>query len=193
MECREIRERISAYVDGEATEEEARQIEEHRLICAACRAVEKRMRALGDAALRTEASVSPGFRERLLSRMEAEGLLAPRRSLFAFSVRWTAVPLAAAAALAVFLLVARQTPRIVSSPAGAPVRVARGTTPSLPGPAVAARTGEGRTKAASGETELSGEDREVVANLDLLEDPDLFDEGQMEKMEIFAPLALQRG
>lgn len=209
MDCREIRENISAYVDGEATEEEARQVAEHLRTCAACLAVEKRMRALGDAALRTEASVSPGFRDRLFSRMEREGLLAPRRSLFAFSVRWTAVPLAAAAALAVFLLVARETPRVVSSPAGGPARVAGETTHPLTGsppgslsrdstraapasPAVAG-AGEGTAPVASKGVELSGEDRAVVANLDLLEDPDLFDEGRMEEMEIFIPSSMQRG
>jgi hypothetical protein len=41
--------------------------------------------------------------------------------------------------------------------------------------------------------ELSPEDREIVAYLDILEDPDMLDETEIEEMEIFAPSPEQRG
>src|SRR4030067_2599021 len=99
MECGEIREIISAFVDGEAAPEEARRVEEHLGSCAQCRSAEKRMRALGVAVTRTEGSVPPDFRENLFARMEAEGVLPKRRCIFVFSGRCAAGPLAVAAAL----------------------------------------------------------------------------------------------
>ena len=41
--------------------------------------------------------------------------------------------------------------------------------------------------------QLSPEDREIVANLEILEDPDLFNEPDIEEMEIFVPSSQQRG
>lgn len=168
MECREIREIISAYVDGEAGPEDARLVEEHIGGCPRCRRAEKRMRELGMAVARTEGPVPPDFRERLFSRMEQEELLPKRRSIFAYSVRWAAVPLAAAAALALFVLSSREKPRDVSPPAARPPLVA-------------------------GIEDLSPEDREIVAHLEVLEDPDLFDEMENEEIEIFIPPPPQRG
>jgi anti-sigma factor RsiW len=169
MECREIREIISAYVDGEALPEEARRVEEHLGECAECRADEKRMRALGVAVARTEAAVPPDFRENLFARLEKEDLLPKRRSIFVYSVRWAAVPLAAAAALALFLLSSREPVRDLSPTASRAPRVSN--------------TGE----------QLSPEDREIVANLEILEDPDLFNETDIEEMDIFVPSSQQRG
>jgi len=169
MECREIREIISAYVDGEALPEEARRVEEHLGECAGCRAAEKRMRALGVAVARTEGTVPPDFREKLFARLEKEDLLPKRRSLFVYSVRWAAVPLAAAVALALFLLSSREPVRDLSPTALRPPQVSG--------------TGE----------QLSPEDREIVANLDILEDPYLFNEPEFEEMEIFIPSSQQRG
>jgi hypothetical protein len=191
MECSEIREIISAYVDGEASPEEARQVGEHLKRCARCRSAEAGMRALGIGVARTEGDVSPHFRDRLFARMEKEDLLPKRRSLFVFSVRWAAVPLAAAAALALYVMSSREFPRELSSPPVSPPQVARertgpDTAPSLPGASPASRD------AAVGGA-LSPEDREIVANLEILEDPDLFDEPQIDEMEIFVPSSLQRG
>ncbi len=169
MECREIREIISAYVDGEAGPEEARRAEEHFGKCPECRAAEKRMRALGVAVARTEGAVPPDFRENLFVRMEKEGLLPKRRSIFVFSLRWAAVPLAAAAALVLFVLSSRDVPRDLSPTA---VRSS-----GISGPA----------------GELSPEDREIVAYLEILEDPELFQEAEIEEMEIFAPSPGQQG
>lgn len=169
MDCREIREIISAYVDGEARPEEARLVEEHIGKCPACRAAEKRMRALGIGVVKTEGTVPSDFRENLFARMEKEDLLPKRRSIFFFSVRWAAVPLAAAAAMALYVLTSREVPRELPSPAVRPSQVA--------GPV----------------EELSPEDREIVAYLEVLEDPDLFDETEIEEMEIFTPSPQRRG
>jgi anti-sigma factor RsiW len=169
MECREIREIISAYIDGEALPEEARRVEEHLGECAECRMAGKRMRVLGVAVARTEGTVPLDFRENLFARLEREGLLPKRRSLFVYSLRWAAVPLAAAAALAFFVLSSREPVRNLSPTALRPPQVSV--------------TGE----------PLSPEDREIVANLEILEDPDLFNEPAIEEMEIFIPPSRQRG
>jgi anti-sigma factor RsiW len=169
MECKEIRELISAYVDGEASPEEAREVEGHLGACARCRSAEQRMRSLGVGVARMEGDILPEFRDRLFARMEKEDLLPKRRSIFVFSVRWAAVPLAAAAALTFYVMFSREIPREFSSP---PVRP----------PQVAALTGT-----------LSPEDREIVANLDILEDPELLDEPAIDEMEIFVPSSGQRG
>jgi hypothetical protein len=79
------------------------------------------------------------------------------------------VPLAAAAALALYVMSSREIPREFSSPAVRP-------------PQVAAPAGT-----------LSPEDREIVANLEILEDPELLDEPQIDEMEIFVPSSRQRG
>lgn len=171
MECREIREIISAYVDGEATPEEARRVEEHTGSCPQCRAAERRMRTLGMAALKTEGTVSEDFREKLFARMEKEDLLPKRRSIFAFSLRWAVVPLAAAAALALYVLSSPDVPRDISRTAV--------TSSGIAGPAAA----------------LSPEDREIVAYLEILEDPETFHETEIEEeeLDIFTPSPGQRG
>jgi len=169
MECKDIREIISAYVDGEASPEETREVREHLGACAECRSAEQQMRALGVGVERVEGDVPPEFRDRLFARMEKEDLLPKRRSIFVFSVRWAAIPLAAAAALALYVMSSREIPREFSSPA---VRL----------PQVAAPAGT-----------LSPEDREIVANLEILEDPELLDEPQIDEMEIFVPSSRQRG
>lgn len=169
MECREIREIISAYVDGEAGPEEARRAEEHFGRCPECRDAEKRMRALGVAVARTEGAVPPDFRENLFARMEKEELIPKRRSIFVFSLRWAAVPLAAAAALALFVLSSRDVPRDLTPTA---VR-----SPGVTGPSA----------------DLSPEDREIVAYLEILEDPEIFQETEIEEWEIFAPSSGSQG
>jgi predicted anti-sigma-YlaC factor YlaD len=171
MECRDWRERISASVDGEVSPEEARRIEGHIEECAECRALERKMRAVGIGVARAEGVVPPDFREKLFSRMEEEDLLPRRRSLFVFSLRWAAVPVAAAAALALFMLTSADKGRDAVSP--------RQTAPAVAQTAV---------------EQLTPEDREIIANLDILEDPsDLDPPGDVDEMEIFAPPARSRG
>jgi anti-sigma factor RsiW len=179
MECKDIREIISAYVDGEASPEEAREVRGHLGTCARCRSAEQRMRALGVGVARMEGDIPPEFRDRLFARMEKEDLLPKRRSIFVFSVRWAAVPLAAAAMLALYVMYSREFPKEFSSPAVRPPQVAA---PAVRPPQVASPAGT-----------LSPEDREIVANLEILEDPQLLDEPPVDEMEIFVPSSRQRG
>ena len=59
----------------------------------------------------------------LFARLEKEDLLSKRRSIFVYSLRWAAVPLAAAAALALFLLPSREPVRDLSPTALRPPQV----------------------------------------------------------------------
>jgi predicted anti-sigma-YlaC factor YlaD len=187
MECRDWKERISAHVDGETSAGEVRLVEEHLMGCAACRALELRSRAVAIGVARTEAEVPLLFREKLFARMESEDLLPKRRSLFVYSLRWAAIPLAAAAALAFFLLTSTERGGNRPAPTGQVPQVAQRapanetTTPSSL--AVARRGGE-----------LTPEEREIVAHLDVLEDTSAFeDTGEIDEMEIFAPAGSGKG
>ena len=174
MECREWRERISASIDGEIPPGEARLVEGHLEECAECRALERKMRAVGIGVARTEGAVPSDFREKLFARMEAEDLLPRRRSLFVFSLRWAAIPVAAAAALALFLLVSPDKGKDAVSPQGPIPQVSGRQTPPD-----AARTAI---------DQLTPEEREIIAFLDILEDPsDLDSPGDVDEMEMFAP------
>ena len=95
MKCDEIKEILSGYVDGEARGDEARLAEEHLAACPACRDLVRRMKVVGAGVGRTEAAVPPGFRDAVFDRMEREGLLPRRRGVFAFPIRWVAIPVAA--------------------------------------------------------------------------------------------------
>ncbi|HZD54805.1 MAG TPA: anti-sigma factor [Candidatus Aquicultoraceae bacterium] len=211
MDCAEIRELISAWLDGEASPEEVRRVEEHLGACAKCRAVAGRMRALGTAVPGMEMPVPPGFRETVFARLEKEEFLPKRRSLFAFSVRWAAVPLAAVAAIALFYLNPPEAPRDSLSPAvrnsgpvvaGRSAEAPRLATESPPGalsssspPAVSSTVPEKGTSEVAGGVGagLTPEDREIVANLEILEDPELFDEDRFDEIEIFLPASRQQG
>lgn len=187
MDCREAKELLSALLDGEASAEETRRVEEHLAGCAGCKAVERRMRALDGAIVRTGTEISPDFRERLFSRMEAEELLPKRRSLFAFSFRWAVLPLVAAAALGLFFLMPKEAPQGPVAPAPRVAGIPPEATPSSPAPlpGSAARTAR---------EELGAEEREIVAYLEILEDPSFLEEsGGIDEMEMFLPDGKPRG
>src|SRR5512142_3331085 len=112
MKCDEIKEILSGYVDGEARGDEARLAEGHLAACPACRDLLRRMKVVGAGVGRTEAEVPPGFRDAVFARMEREGLLPRRHRLGAFPIRWLAIPAAAAAALALFVRLRRETGRV---------------------------------------------------------------------------------
>lgn len=192
MDCRDAKELLSAYQDGETSAVESRQAEEHLAVCEECKAAQRRMLALDAMIARSETEVSPDFREKLFSRMEAEELLPRRRSLFSLSFRW-ALPLAAAAALGLFLLMSREAPREPVAPGSAPqVAVAPAETPLRA--AAPAETQAPETTAATAREELTAEEREIVAYLELLEDPSSFEEpGEVDEMEIFLPPGRSRG
>jgi len=188
MDCVEAKELLSAFLDGESSPEESRRVEEHLATCAGCRAVRQRMGALDSFLARSETPVSPGFRGKLFSRLEAEDLLPRRRSLYWFSIRWA--PLAAAAALGLFLLISQEAPRVATNPPG--------ETPSAPAPDVPGRVAsESQAPGAAAvavREELTPEEREIVAWLEVLEDPDSFEEpDEVDETEILLPNARSRG
>jgi anti-sigma factor RsiW len=217
MECRDLKELLSASIDGEAPPAEARRIGEHLEKCAECRALERKMRATGIGVARTEGAVPPDFRERLFARMEAEDLLPRRRSLFAYSLRWAAVPLAAAAALAFFLLASPEKGKDAILPQGQDPRVAQRTPvteppapmtvaqPAPASPGASAQTAKDPQDAAGREpapaaaaarigSELTPEEQEIIAHLDVLEDPAALDApGDIDEMEIFTPSGRRQG
>jgi anti-sigma factor RsiW len=161
MECRAIRESISAFVDGEASPGEAASVRGHLASCERCRALERQMRAVGDGVRQVRGSVPGRFREEVFARLESEGALPKPKKAVLTAWRRVAVPLAAAAGLGLFLLTSRE--------------VARGPVP--PGPA----TGQVETSAAHAPSprvdvgSLTTEDREMIAMLDLLDDPSYLD------------------
>lgn len=200
MDCTEMKELLSASVDGEVSQAEARRIEEHLEGCAGCRALERKMRAIGTGVAMTEGVVPSDFREKLFARMEAEDLLPRRRSLFVFSIRWAAVPLAAAAALALFLLTSPEKGKDSVSPREQLPHVARRAPVTESGEAPAS-TGLPRVAAqrppavpVPGHEQLTPEDREIVAHLDVLEDPSALDApGDVDELEILAPPGRRQG
>lgn len=183
MDCRDWRERVSAYIDGEIPAGEARAITEHLERCTACRALERKMRALTIGLSRTDTDVSPQMRETLFARLESEGLLPKRRSLFVYSLRWAAIPALAAAGLALFVFYGGEREAKLQGP------VSRA--PEVRSPAVAQRSPGDRALAVpsravgAGNGELTTEEREIIAYLDLLEDPSSFEEsGEIDEMDI---------
>jgi anti-sigma factor RsiW len=161
MECRDIRESISACVDGEASPGEAASVREHLASCERCRVLERQMRAVGAGVRQVRGSVPDRFREEVFARLESEGALPKRKKVVSAAWRWVAVPLAAAAGLGLFLLTSREVVRGPAPPGPAVARVGT-SAPHVPSP-------QGNGSA------LSAEDREMLAMLDLLEDPVAFE------------------
>ena len=177
MDCRDIRESISACVDGEASPGETASVREHLASCERCRVLERQMRAVGAGVRQVRGSVPDRFREEVFARLESEGVLPKRKKVFPAAWRWAAVPLAAAAGLGLFLLTSREA--------------VRGPVPPVP---VTARVGtSARSRSVTRSTEsagtaLSTEDREMLALLDILEDPvDLDANDDAEGMDLLAP------
>jgi len=192
MDCRDIRETISAWVDGEASPDEAASVRGHLASCERCRALERQMRAVGAGVRQVRRPVPDGFREAVFARLDAEGALPARKKIRPVSLRWAAVPLAAAAGLGLFLLTSREGARAPAPRGAATARVETAapaaTVPASPvhgptaTPAAPASSPQGDAAA------LSTEDREMIALLDLLEDPGALDaNGDAEGMELLAP------
>ena len=158
MGCRDIRESISACVDGEASPVEAEAVREHLASCEQCRSLERQMRAVGAGVRQVRVSVPDRFREKVFARLDSEGALPKRKKLFSAAWRFAAVPLAAAAALGLFLLTSREA--------------VRGPVPPPQGNAAA----------------LTTADREMLALLDILEDPAAFEANDdAEGVDLLAP------
>ena len=173
MDCRDIRESISACVDGEASPGETASVREHLASCERCRVLERQMRAVGAGVRQVRRPVPDRFREEVFARLESEGVLPKRKKVFPAAWRWAAVPLAAAAGLGLFLLTSREAVRGPAPPGPATARV--GTSAPAPSP-------QGNGEA------ISAEDREMLALLDILEDPvDLDANDDAEGMDLLAP------
>ena len=174
MGCRDIRESISAFVDGEASPGEAASVREHLASCERCRVLERQMRAVGAGVRQLRGSVPDRFREKVFARLESEGALPKRKKVVPTAWRRVAVPLAAAAGLGLFLLTSREAVRGPAPPVPvtASVGISDPVSPSPQGNAVA----------------LSTEDREMLALLDILEDPAAFDANDdAEGVDLLAP------
>jgi len=173
MDCRDIRESISACVDGEASPGEMASVREHLASCERCRVLERQMRAVGAGVRQVRRPVPDRFREEVFARLESEGVLPKRKKVFPAAWRWAAVPLAAAAGLGLFLLTSREAVRGPAPPGPATARV--GTSAPAPSP-------QGNGEA------ISAEDREMLVLLDILEDPvDLDASDDAEGMDLLAP------
>lgn len=174
MGCRDIRESISAFVDGEASAGEAAAVRGHLASCERCRALERQMRAVGAGVRQVRGSVPDRFLEKVFARLESEGALPKRKKVVSTPWRWAAVPLAAAAGLGLFLLTSREAVRGPAPPVPATARVETS--------ALHASSPRGNGSA------LSTEDREMLSMLDLLEDPAAFDANDdAEGMDLLAP------
>jgi len=174
MGCRDIRETISACVDGEASPEEAASVREHLASCERCRVLERQMRAVGAGVRQVRGRVPDRFREEVFARLESEGALPKRKKAFPAAWRWAAVPLAAAAGLGLFLLTSREA--------------VRGPAPPVPATAWVGTSAPHAPSPQGNEAALSTEDREMLALLDILEDPaDLDPNDDAEGMELVAP------
>ncbi len=161
-----MKERISAWIDGELPPAEAETLHAHVEGCDACRALAARMRALGTAVERIEAETSGDFREALFARLEKEEVLPKRRSLFFFSWRWLAVP--AAAAAVAWLLSVQGTPPGPGAPTATAPRVTARTAPQPEAAGARARgagTAEEPPRAPAGTAERSGGSGAVRARL----------------------------
>jgi len=174
MACRDIRETISAFVDGEASPAEAASVREHLAACERCRRLERQMRAAGEGVRQVRGRVPDRFREGVFARLDSEGVLPPRKKLLRGSWRRAIVPVAAAAGLGLFLLTSREGVRGPAPPGPVSARVET-SAPSAPSP---------RGDAGA----LTAEDREMLALLDILEDPVAFEANDdAEGMELLAP------
>lgn len=192
MGCRDIRESISVFVDGEASPGEAASVREHLASCGRCRVLERQMRAVGTGVRQVRGSVPDRFREEVLARLESEGALPKRKKAFPAAWRWAAVPLAAAAGLGLFLLTSReavrapvpQAPVTSRAETSAPVAAVPGSPVPVPDVSPAVPPPSTQRNAVA----LSTEDREMLALLDILEDPASFDANDdSEGMDLLAP------
>jgi anti-sigma factor RsiW len=93
MECRQVQERLSAWLDGELPEAVGADLEAHLERCAACRREWRQMKALESALGNLVAPVPEGLAERVAARVRA-----PRRRPW-----WQAAALAACLVVGVAL------------------------------------------------------------------------------------------
>ncbi|HEY3488936.1 MAG TPA: zf-HC2 domain-containing protein [Candidatus Deferrimicrobiaceae bacterium] len=207
MKCSDYRRFAGERLDGRITVEGVRTLDAHLAGCAPCRRAEQAMRAI-HAGLAVDPVVSPDFRSTLFARLEDEALLPARRArLLSFPAwRWVAVPLTAAAGLALFLLVGRESgelktavPQLARQEAPAVSLPASGASSSAAPPAgsapatVSAKPASGRPAKPAAPPALSPEEADIVANLDLLDSPSAPDDLPAGFDEMLTPPATSRG
>ncbi|MGH7483739.1 MAG: zf-HC2 domain-containing protein [Longimicrobiales bacterium] len=132
-------ERLSEYLDGGLSGEEAAALEDHLEACAECRAALRGLDAVRERAARLEPAAPardlwPGIMARLHPRAAESGAQARRRRTFVLTVPQlaaTALVLASTGALAAWLAVG-QTGRAPAFTAGASAGVGAATLASLP-------------------------------------------------------------
>ncbi len=187
MVCRDIRETISAFVDGEAAPVEAAAVREHLASCERCRILERQMRSVGAGVRQVRGPVPDRFRETVMARLESEGAFRERKNAFPVAWRWAAVTLAAAAGLGLFLLTSREAARVPVSPGSDTARLeepAPASAVPVPPAGRAVLPASPRERPAA----LSAEDREMLALLDILEDPAAFESNvDAEGVDLLAP------
>lgn len=206
MKCSDYRRFAGERLDGRITVDDVRTLDAHLAGCAPCRRAEQAMRAI-HAGLAVDPVVSPDFRSTLFARLEDEALLPARRArLLSFPAwRWVAVPLTAAAGLALFLLVGRESgelktavPQLARQEAPAVSLPASGASSSAapsaePSQAVRAKVASSRPAAHPVIPALSPEEADIVANLDLLDSPSVPDDLPAGFDEMLTPPATSRG
>jgi hypothetical protein len=223
MDCRDLMEILSACLDGEASPEEARLVEAHLEACGKCRSVADRMRRVGFATASIEGEVPADFREKLFVRLEREDILPRRRNIFVYAVRWAVLPAAAVLALFLLVprdvdhvatgpreepaRIARGSPR--ESPDVQPPDAPGPSAVRRPGADVSLRSEERDGRRVSSAADLAGrtigpedaakaedlppEDRNIVAYLEILEEPDLVGNGDADAVDVLLPPGKDRG
>ena len=91
--CEAYRDRISAYLDGELTGEECRELLAHLESCGDCRMYLDSELAIREALAGLETSAPEGFEARVMEKIRAEAGAAPEKKTAAFPGwrRWAAL------------------------------------------------------------------------------------------------------
>jgi hypothetical protein len=215
MNCEDYRQIVSARIDGHASGREVEALDAHLRECVPCSEADRALRALHAGFASSDPAPSPAFRAALFERLETEGLLPERKGrLISFPfLRWAAVPLAAAAGFALFLMVGRESAPVRSADSSPAPRVASREAPAQPvaagnpasgSPAAVAAVPKGRPSTAAsgpgsvaaasgGHPPLSAEEAEIVANIDLFDDPAALDAALSDIDDLPAAGARSRG
>ena len=97
LECREVQELLSAWLDGELAPEEQGLLAAHLKSCAGCRREEGQLRALDSALLELAAPVPPRLAEKVLARLREQQAPRGRRPW------WQSLAVAASLVLGIVL------------------------------------------------------------------------------------------
>ena len=114
MKCSQVKKKLTAYLDGEVSENEQEIISEHMKSCAACRqeleALRTVSRSLDEVA---DVEVTPYFRAHLKTRLRDEKANGGKPFSFLEWIRRATIPVAAAALLLFSIVAGGQLGRII--------------------------------------------------------------------------------